>query len=103
MLKYVERHEDPDRKFNPWSIRQTAVFQRVNTNGHDGQHIFVRLSKRMQQELFLALQRNPHREIEFVKIWYNVHMLLLKTLNRGWRQYIAYLEEEILSMVRILA
>ena len=101
MLKYAEQHEDPDDTYNPWSIRQTSIFQRVDFRRDQSHHIFVRLSRRMQEELFLALQRNPNREIEFVQGRFNVHILLLKTLNMGWRKYIAYLEEEILNMVRI--
>ena len=77
-----------------------SIFQRVDFRGDHSHHILVRLSKRMQEELFLALQRNPGREIEFVNGMHNVHMLILKTLNMGWRKYIAYLEEETLKLVR---
>ena len=99
MLKYVEKHGDPDLNFNPWSIRQAAVFQRVDIQSNQDFHIFVRLSNQMKEDLMQALQRNPGKEADFVCKWHNIHVLFVKTLNENWRQYTRYLDEKVSDIV----
>ena len=101
MLKYVQMHEDPGPTINPWTIRQAALYQKVAVETLESQHIFVRLSTAMQEELQGALQRSPNKECEFIGRWESVHVLFLKTLNANWRKYINYLDEEVTKIVRI--
>ena len=99
MLKYVQMHEDGPT-INPWSIRQAALYQKVEVKSLESHHIFVRLSSAMQEALHHALQRSPNKECELISQWENVHMLFLKTLNANWRTYINYLDEEVSKIVR---
>ena len=102
MLKYVEKHEDPGPTINPWTIRQAALYQKVETKTLESQHIFVRLSAAMQEALHDALQRrSPIQACDFIGRWERVHVLLLKTLNANWREYINYLDEEVTKIVCI--
>ena len=100
MLKYVQMHEDPGPTINPWTIRQVALFQKIEVKSFESHHICVHLSTAMQGALHHALQRSPNQELEFISRWECVHVLLLKTLNSNWRKYINYLDEEVSKIVR---
>ena len=100
MLKYVQMHEDPGPTINPWTIRQAALYQKIEVKTLESHHVFVRLSTAMQEALHHALQRSPNKECEFISRWESVHVLFWKTLNENWRRYINYLDKEISKIVR---
>ncbi len=100
MLKYVQMHDDDGPTINPWTIRQAALYQKIEVKSLESHHIFVRLSTTMQEALQHSLQHTSNQEFEFICRWELVHVLLLKTLNANWRRYINYLDEEVSKIVR---
>lgn len=103
MLKYVEKHDDsPEVSSNPWTIRQTVIYQRFDCRSLQSNHIFVRLSMSTRCALQDVLQSDHDAgEIcQFISRWGSIHVLFLRTLNENWRQYINYLDGEVESIVR---
>ncbi len=99
LLKYVQMHDDDGPTINPWTIRQAALYQKIEVKSLESHHIFVRLSTAMQEALQHSLQHRSDQEFKFICRWERVHVLLLKTLNANWRRYINYLDEEVSKIV----
>ncbi len=100
MLKYAELRGDTESTVNPWTIRQVAIYQKFDIEMLQSDYIFIRLSTLMQIELQNALQKDMEQRLGFMTRWESAHLIILRTLNENWRQFICYLDEGISDIVK---
>ena len=99
LLKVVDRHDDTRVDVNPWSIRQTAVYQKFNITTRQSCHITVRLASEMETRLRRILEGDRDQAADFNSHWKNFHLLCLGSLSESWRQYINFLDMRITQLV----
>lgn len=95
VLRFVELNDrNPE---SPWSIRQTAVYQKYLTASQSSTWLLVAISVRSEERLNSFIQRagslaalNP----------FEIHLLLLDTAIANWRPYMVYLGGEVNKQVR---
>lgn len=86
---------NPD--YDPWSVRQTAVYQRYNSAQDNVVFILVAPSDEacmnLEQEV-LRLRRNGKHVNPFY-----LHLILVSTISENWRLYIRSLERALTKQV----
>jgi hypothetical protein len=95
VLRFVELNDrNPE---SPWSIRQTAVYQKYLAANQSSTWLLVAVSVRLEERLNSFIQRagslaalNP----------FEIHLLLLDTAIANWRPYMVYLYAETNKQVR---
>lgn len=100
MLKYVDRHDDVRDGINPWSIRHAAVFERVYLDSKSVAAIVVRPSEHMSTALAATLEGDSTSVSTRFQKWGAVHILMLTSLGKNWREFINYLDEIESELVR---
>ncbi|MCJ1307269.1 hypothetical protein MMC25_000915 [Agyrium rufum] len=96
-LKYAEMHGDAGTFYNPWSVRQAAIYQRFDIKTGSNDCILIRLSDCMRDDLGEFLRR-PDQPRPFKMDWDCIHLLAVASLTAGWRKYINYLDREVSKM-----
>ncbi|KAF2465827.1 uncharacterized protein BDR25DRAFT_83267 [Lindgomyces ingoldianus] len=93
---------------SPWSIRQTAVYHRRipivftehdSESGHNAlryRSVFLLISPSESFEKQLALCADSFAR-ELAMSWQNIVRLLVSDAAKGWREYMAWMEEEIME------
>jgi len=99
ILKVVDRHDDTRDEVNPWSIRQTAIYQKFHTTTKQSCHITVRFSIEMENRLRTILEGSRDKAADFNSDWKNFHLLCLRSLCESWRQYINFLDLKVTELV----
>ncbi len=94
---------------SPWSIRQTAVYQkRTETQSREEASI----DHQNPRSMFLLIAPSQNVKLQFeqcldqeisvmippLSCW-NVHRILLSDALRGWADYMAYLEKKLKKLV----
>jgi hypothetical protein len=97
MIRFFERNYLSE--VNPWSLRQTAIYQRLHVPSADASWILVRLSpnfKTLLKEKLKALHPNAspasHRHI-------TIHVLALYYTLRNWRDFLMDHTSKLSEMV----
>ena len=100
VIKYPEDSGKPDR-LNPWSIRQTGVYQSyddnnntslwivVNPNNNSASDRRIRTMLDQNNENLSILQEHPPL----------LGLVVLEASSTNWRSYMWFLEKEQLNMV----
>lgn len=100
-IKYVEKnYRLPDE---PWSIRQTCIYQKFEYSKKSSTWILVQPSGQVQsriQEVFKArtvedIEKSVHNPLD-------LHLVFLSAAAENWRWYYNSLEEALVEMVRNL-
>lgn len=109
MLRRVERNNRANANGeSPWSIRQTAVYNRLTTKPADdaaagkskSMFLFVAPSPNVEQQLGQCLEQSLSNE-DAISPW-NVQRILVADSMRNWMEYMAYLEEQLREQVSSL-
>ncbi|OLE52323.1 MAG: hypothetical protein AUG51_18615 [Acidobacteria bacterium 13_1_20CM_3_53_8] len=94
VLRFVELNNRNEKA--PWSIRQTALYQRYTSRSRTSTMVFVALSNKAEERLQYFIREagglaglNP----------FEVHLLILDTVMANWRPYMMYLAKETNSQV----
>lgn len=97
LYKYAERNQRSQG--NPWSIRQTIVYQQIS---REGSHVWIVLHPRVSSVFHTRLQ-NLLTQPENVKILCknpgNLHVLLISSYTDNWRWYLEQLGEGFVHTV----
>lgn len=100
---------------SPWSIRQTAVYHRLESNIQDCETSQKEKSQPVQTEprsVFLLVSQSENVEMQFADSLeqtalnnesppspWNIHRILIADCLRGWMDYMAYLEQRLKQQV----
>lgn len=100
IFKYISYKGNVDGK-DPWSIRQTGVYQRYNFATKTSTWIFLHPAKesafqtRIEQQLASPEDCAHIRENPLL-----LHNIFISTCFPRWRDFMAYYESRILTLVR---
>jgi hypothetical protein len=111
MLRRVElKDREVKEGDSPWSIRQTAVYQRRDSYIQPQQNRIVPVESR---STFLLVSPSKNVELQFAEyldettgvaaplsVW-NTHRILIADSLRGWMEYMAYLEKRMKHQVSL--
>ena len=101
-FRYVELNhrqgsnlENPD--YDPWSVRQTTVYQQYNSSMDRMTFVLISPSKKTKKMLGLAVQRC----LEYKRSLnaFDLHLIIISTLHGNWRLYVRSLERLLMSQV----
>lgn len=88
---------------DPWAIRQTAVYQKYDTETNRSTWIFFNPTMNCAfQERLMTLLRSPSQVVAFKRQPLLIHNILLGTFFPLWRDYLAHYERKILTIVRYI-
>jgi hypothetical protein len=83
-----------------WVIRQTAVYQKYNIETNQSTWIFLNPTTDCAfQKRLATLLRNPTQVLAFRRQPLLVHNVLFGTFFPLWRDYLAYYERKVLTIV----
>ncbi len=86
----------------PWSIRQTAVYEKSDSRASRTYWIFIQPSTTFRSQLKRYM--GQHSSTSGVSERYDpatVHLMLFLSTELEWRAYINYLEEQLVALVRL--
>lgn len=90
-----------EEKMDPWVIRQTAVYQKYDTENNQSTWIFLNPTTDCPfQKRLASLLRNPDQVLTLKLQPLLIHNVLFGTFFPLWRDYLAYYERKILTIVR---
>ena len=100
---------------SPWSIRQTAVYHRLESNIQDCETSQKEESQPVQtvpRSVFLLLSQSENVEMQFADSLkqtasnneyppspWNIHRIFIADCLRGWMDYMAYIEQRLKQQV----
>lgn len=103
VLKYAFCKPVKD-KMDPWAIRQTAVYQKYDTETNRSTWIFFNPTMDCAfQERLMTLLRSPSQVLALKRQPLLIHNILLGTFFPLWRDYLAHYERKILTIVRCIS
>ena len=100
-LYHVEQHGRSNLK-DPWSIRQTAVYQKFSFNDERSTWTMVQLAKPIRNIIEKVIAGAKPRSSTTRGHWLLpilVHTMILTMSQRKWKTYIHYLAERLASLV----
>ncbi|KAF8251002.1 hypothetical protein K440DRAFT_638836 [Wilcoxina mikolae CBS 423.85] len=95
-LRYVAKHDREQQ--NPWSLRQTAVYQRYDSTSQSSKWILIQPSESLRVELAEYLESEVIMTGSAIIADCNahtVHVMIFSSTERGWREYMNYLQAEL--------
>lgn len=100
-IKYVEKNERLEN--DPWSVRQTCVYQKFEYSKKSSTWILVQPSEKVQSRLPEVFKARTTEDIEnSVHNPLDVHLVFLSAAAENWRWYYNSLEEKLADMVRVI-
>ena len=97
----MEQHGRSNLK-DPWSIRQTAVYQQFSFNDERSTWIMVQLAKPIRNIIEKVIAGDKPRSSTTREHWLQpivIHTMILTMSQRRWKPYIQYLAERLASLV----
>lgn len=100
-IKYAERnYRLPDE---PWSVRQTCIYQKFERSKKSSTWILVQPSEKMQSRIREVFKARTMEDIEgSVHNPLDLHLVFLSAAAENWRWYYNSLENALVEMVRSL-
>lgn len=100
ILQYVERNGR--NRGDPWSLRQTGVYQQTTFDSHKSMWIFLQLSQSTKAALKEVLQNQPIYPCGSDSPM-ALHALLLGVTVHNWGDYIQSLSKQLMCVVRLVS
>ncbi len=100
-LYHVEQHGRSNLK-DPWSIRQTAVYQKFSFNDERSTWTMVQLAKPIRNIIEKVIAGAKPRSSTTRGHWLLpilIHTMILTMSQREWKTYIHYLAKRLASLV----
>lgn len=103
IFKYPEEKDvSDDPKKDPWSIRQTGVYQRYEIKSQQSTWILLHPVKDSIAHTRLTTSLNSMSNCaELHRHPLQLHNFLISTYLRKWRDYMLYYEKQLLPLVRL--
>jgi hypothetical protein len=99
-LRYIAKHGREQQ--NPWSLRQTAVYQRYDSTSRTSKWMIIQPSERLQVELteYLELKDTITGSVTITSCdAHTVHAMVFSSTERNWREYMNTLQRELSILV----
>ncbi|KAH7143768.1 hypothetical protein EDB81DRAFT_842978 [Dactylonectria macrodidyma] len=103
LLKYIGLREDASKGTNPWSIRHSLIYQKVDFKTCETNHILIRIPETMENRLGESVLKDTELASDFVKKWAQLHSMSFGSVGDNLRQFINYLDEEVTSIFERIA
>jgi hypothetical protein len=101
-FRYVElnhrtagKNENPD--YDPWSVRQSAIYQQYNSQYDRIMFILISPSEKARKSLEEAVKRAGQKQKKLNS--FDLHRIIISTLHENWRLYIRSLEALMMQQV----
>lgn len=94
LLHYVE--ENNRNHGDPWSSRQTGIYQQVKAKGHRSTWIFLKLSGASRRQVETVIQKEASGNTDGCM---KLHSCLLLATVDNWGRYIDYLDTQLRGIV----
>ena len=91
------KKENPD--YDPWSVRQSAIYQQYNNKYDRITFILISPSPTMRKELEEAIERAGRKRKKLNA--FDLHRIILSSLHENWRLYIRSLEALMMQQVLV--
>lgn len=91
---------DGNPDYDPWSIRQTAVYQQYNSVKDRSMFLLISPADTSRRMLEDTVNANTSRRVRVNP--FDLHRILLSTLHRNWRAYIRDLEVILQERVSLM-
>jgi hypothetical protein len=102
-IAYVMKYayfKSVEEGFDPWGIRQTAVYQKYDTGTNQSTWIFINpITDCAFQKRLATILQNPVQVLAFKRQPLLIHNVLFGTYFPLWRDYLAYYERKVLTIV----
>jgi hypothetical protein len=95
-IRYVDKHHRQLQ--NPWSIRQTGVYQSYVSKTKCSVSIVLQPSERAYCRIRDEMMREVHLACDIASV-FGIHSIIIQNTQQNWRQYINYLQKELLVLV----
>ena len=96
-LRYVDKH---NRELNnPWSLRQTAVYQKYTSETRASTWILLQPSEQAYKSLRNNMATTGNLVYDISIFW--LHNIIFRSTEKNWRHYINYLQSNFQSLVRL--
>jgi hypothetical protein len=89
--------ENPD--YDPWSVRQTAVYQQYDSKRDRNVFFLISPSQRLKDVLQVALAHQTENTTPSNA--FDLHRIILCTLHDNWRLYLRGLEKLLSTLVSV--
>lgn len=97
-VKYIARNDRPQR--NPWSIRQTGVYERRNLHTGESVWIILQPSERAHRRLKEATGSPHFSRGKASASCIALHVAILIASGREWGEYLEELRGQMQQLVR---
>lgn len=92
-----------EEKMDPWVIRQTAVYQKYDTETNQSTWIFFNPTTDCAfQKRLATLLQTPDQVLAFKRQPLLIHNVLSGSFFPLWRDYLAYYDHKVLTIVRCI-
>ncbi|KAH7002181.1 hypothetical protein EDB80DRAFT_752508 [Ilyonectria destructans] len=103
LLKYVGLREGASKGTNPWSIRHALIYQKVDFDTWQTNHILVRIPENLENRLGESIIKDSEVAGAFVRQWVQLHSMSFGSVGDNLRQFINYLDEEVTNIFERIA
>ncbi|KAH7159766.1 hypothetical protein B0J13DRAFT_616567 [Dactylonectria estremocensis] len=103
LLKYVGLREDASKGTNPWSIRHSLIYQKVDFKTCETDHILLRIPETMENRLGESVLKDTELARDFVRKWAQLHSMSFSSVGDNLRRFINYLDEEVTGIFERIA
>lgn len=87
------------RKGDPWSLRQSGVYQQISISSRRSTWIFLQPSNGVRAQLEQALESSLEQGREENESAIYFHIIFLSSMAGNWQEYLEYLHSQITAFV----
>lgn len=96
-MQYMEKNNR--RKGDPWSLRQSGVYQQISVSSRRSTWIILQPSKGVRAQLEQALESSLEQGQEGNESAIYFHVIFLSSMAGNWQEYLEYLHSQITVFV----
>lgn len=96
-FRYIDRHGR--RASTPWSLRQTAVYQKLNFQDYNSIWMILQPPTNTYERVLIALEKQQKEQYEISTNPMQFHLLFLLRTVANWKEYLSDLNDELIQLV----
>lgn len=96
-IRYMDRHGR--KAATPWSLRQTAVYQRLDFQSRKSTWVILQPPANTYQRLKNELGRQKQTEVIMSSNPMQLHLLFLSCTTANWKEYLSDLNKQLVELV----
>lgn len=87
------------RKGDPWSLRQSGVYQQISVSSRRSTWIILQPSNGVRAQLKQALESSLEQSREGDESTAYLHIIFLSSMAGNWQEYLEYLHSQVNAFV----